>query len=136
MTWVVDTCVILDVLEGDPEFGLASARLVDKQAGEGLVVCPVSYVELAPAFLGDKERQNKFLIELGIDYDQAWDWRDTQQAHKAWNHYVNRRRQERITKRPVADILIGAFASGRKGLLTRNASDFRAVFPKLTIATP
>ena len=50
MTWVVDTCVVLDVLEGDPEFGLASARLIDKLAGEGLSLCPVSYIELAPAF--------------------------------------------------------------------------------------
>ena len=136
MTWVVDTCVVLDVLEGDPDFGLASARLIDKLAGEGLTLCPVSYIELAPAFLGDKERQNEFLREIRIDYAQSWDWSDTQQAHKAWYRYVNRRRQDRITKRPVADILIGAFACGRKGLLTRNEADFRAVFPTLTITTP
>ena len=136
MTWVVDTCVVLDVLEGDPEFGRASARLIDKLAGEGLTLCPVSYIELAPAFLGDKERQNEFLTEIGIDYAQSWDWSDTQQAHKAWDRYVSRRRQDRIAKRPVADILIGAFASGRKGLLTRNEADFRAVFPTLTIAKP
>jgi predicted nucleic acid-binding protein len=136
MTWVVDTCVVLDVLEGDPEFGLASARLIDKLAGEGLTLCPVSYIELAPAFLGDKERQSEFLAEIGIDYAQSWDWSDTQQAHKAWDRYVSKRRQDCIAKRPVADILIGAFASERNGLLTRNESDFRAVFPTLTIATP
>jgi hypothetical protein len=56
MTWVVDTCVVLDVLEGDPEFGLASARLIDNLASEGLSLCPVSYIELAPAFSGDKKR--------------------------------------------------------------------------------
>ncbi len=136
MTWVVDTCVVLDVLEGDPEFGLASARLIDKLAGEGLSLCPVSYIELAPAFLGDKKRQNEFLSEIGIEYAQSWDWNDTQQAHKAWDRYVGRRRQDRITKRPVADILIGAFSSGRKGLLTRNEADFRDVFPSLPIVKP
>ena len=36
----------------------------------------------------------------------------------------------------VADILIGAFASRRNGILTRNASDFRTVFPTLAIAAP
>jgi hypothetical protein len=56
MTRVMDTCVVIDVLEGDPEFGRPSARLLDKMAGEGLALCPVSYVELAPAFLGDGRR--------------------------------------------------------------------------------
>ena len=36
----------------------------------------------------------------------------------------------------LLDILIGAFASRCDGILTRNASDFRTVFPKLVIAAP
>ena len=136
MTWVVDTCVVIDVLEGDPEFGLASARLLDKMVVEGLALCPVSYIELAPAFLGDGGRQNEFLSGVGINFSLAWDWKDTQCAHKAWERYVERRRENRIQRRPVADILIGAFAAGRKGLLTRNPDDFRGVFPGLTLVTP
>ena len=128
MTWIVDTCVVLDVLEGDPEFGLASARLLDKFAGEGLALCPISYIELAPAFLGSIGRQNEFLSAIGIDYSLSWDWKDTQQAHKAWDRYVGKRRANRIAKRPVADILIGAFAARHRGLLTRNADDFLPVF--------
>lgn len=136
MTWIVDTCVVLDVLEGDPEFGLASARLLDNLAGEGLALCPVSYIELAPAFLGDAGRQNEFLSGVGIDHSLPWEWEDTRQAHKAWDRYVGKRRENRIAKRPVADMLIGAFALGRRGLLTRNAADFLPVFPSLTLVTP
>jgi hypothetical protein len=29
MAWVVDTCVLLDVLEDDPSFGRASASTLD-----------------------------------------------------------------------------------------------------------
>ena len=58
MIWVVDTCIVIDVLENDPDFGRASAELLDKMAAEGIALCPVSYVELAPAFLGDSRRQN------------------------------------------------------------------------------
>ncbi len=58
--------------------------------------------------------------EVGIDYSQPWVWNDTKEANNAWNRYVSKRRVDRIAKRPVADILIGAFAVGRKGLLTRN----------------
>ncbi len=128
--------MVLDVLENDPEFGLASARLLDKLAAEGLALCPISYIELAPAFLGDAGRQNEFLSAIGIDFSLAWEWKDTQQAHKAWDRYVGKRRENRIAKRPVADILIGAFAVGRKGLLTRNADDFLPVFPALSVVTP
>jgi predicted nucleic acid-binding protein len=136
MTWVVDTCLVIDVLEGDPEFGRPSAVLLDKMAGEGLCLCPVSYIELAPAFLGDAHRQNKFLSDIGIQHSTPWEWSDTQRAHKGWDHFVTLRRTRKLGRRPVADILIGAFALGRKGLLTRNTSDFKTIFPSLTTHSP
>jgi predicted nucleic acid-binding protein len=136
MAWVVDTCLVIDVLDDDPEFGLASAKLLDARAGDGLVLCPVSYVDLAPAFLGDDRRQRTFLEQVGVEVTPGWEWADTQAAHKAWNRYVERRRARRAVRRPVADVLIGAFAANRTGLLTRNPSDFSAVYPALTIVSP
>lgn len=50
MTWVVDTCVVLDVLEDDPQFGRASAKLLENLLRDGLAVSPVTMVELAAAF--------------------------------------------------------------------------------------
>ncbi|MBM3833050.1 MAG: type II toxin-antitoxin system VapC family toxin [Verrucomicrobia bacterium] len=41
-----------------------------------------------------------------------------------------------MPKRPLADILIGAFALRFDGLLTRNETDFRSVFSQLTIVSP
>jgi len=38
MAWVVDTCVLIDVLEDDPEFGLVSAEALDAHLDEGLHV--------------------------------------------------------------------------------------------------
>jgi len=136
MTWVVDTCLVIDVLEADPEFGRPSALLLDKYAPEGLTLCPISYVELAPAFLGDTRRQNEFLTDIGIHYSTGWEWKDTQTAHKAWERYVGLKREGRLGRRPVADVLIGAFAAGRLGLLTRNPDDFKPLFPKLQVITP
>jgi hypothetical protein len=136
LSWVVDTCLVIDVLENDPDFGEASARLLDRMAIDGLSLCPVSYVELAPAFLGDRRRQNEFLDAVGISHSEAWDGPATQAAHQAWHRYVGLRRAKKIARRPVADILIGAFASCRKGLLTRNAEDFSKAFPALKIVAP
>ena len=136
MAWVVDTCVLLDVLEDDPEFGNSSAVTLDAHVEEGLIVCPVTYAELAPAFQGDRSLQDEFLGGIGLDYRQDWLWEDTLRAHEAWNTFVQRKRAGMLPKRPLADILIGAFAIRHQGLITRNPDDYKPVFPGLTLRGP
>ena len=69
--WVVDTCVIIDVLSGDNAFSMKSADAIDAKRAEGLVVAPITYVELAPSFLGDVAKQDMVLSDLGIELDFA-----------------------------------------------------------------
>lgn len=134
--WVVDTCVILDIFEHDPKYGLASANLLERLLADGLGVAPVTMVELSAAFAGDLAEQKHFLNQAGISYAESWTTADTEAAHQAWNSYVLARRSENATKRPVADLLIGGFALNRRGLVTRNPNDFKRWFPKLTIREP
>lgn len=136
MSMVVDTCVILDVLERDPSFGLASAEILEKYADEGLIISPVTYIELAPAFLGDESREREFLFEIGIDLQSCIGDEELSLAHSAWNRHIQRKRSGKAAKRPVADVMIGALAQANDGLITRNASDFRSLFPALNIVTP
>ena len=133
MPWVVDTCMLIDVLEDDPEFGESSALTLDAHAEDGLVVCPVSYAELSPAFQGDRPLQDEFLGGVGVDWRQDWLWEDTLRAHEAWNDFIQHKRAGRLPKRPLADILIGAFALRYQGLITRNPDDFKSVFPGLPL---
>lgn len=136
MTWVVDTCVIFDVFENDPQFGQASAKLLQRMLSDGLAVSTVTMVELSAAFDGDMLEQKRFLEMSGISHSEAWTVADTEASHRAWNAYVKARRADKISKRPIADLLIGGFALNRKGIITRNASDFRRWFPKLAIREP
>ena len=136
MAWVVDTCLVIDVLDDDPEFGAVSAGLLDARADDGLVLCPVSYIELAPAFLGEPARQDEFLERLGIETGAEWERADTRQAHSGWTAHVQARRAGTAVKRPIADVMIGAFAMRHQGLLTRNTEDFRALFPNLSLIAP
>jgi hypothetical protein len=137
MPWVVDTCIIIDVLDDDPDFGLASAEFLDRHAGDGLVICPVSYVELAPAFEGDFQRQDYFLRQVGIDCLEGWTLLDTRNAFQAWHRYVTARRSGRLSiRRPIADLQIGAFAERFRGLITRNRDYFASVFPDMAILVP
>lgn len=136
MSLVVDTCVIIDVLDGRSPFSKASAKTLDKYADEGLLIAPISYVELAPAFLGDESRERDFLLDLGIDLPPLIDNTDLSAAHSAWYRQVLRKRQGKAARRPIADVMIGALASVNEGLITRNVKDFRALFPKLRIISP
>jgi predicted nucleic acid-binding protein len=136
MPWVVDTCVLLDVLEDDPKFGPASALTLDGLAEDGLTISPITYAELSPAFHGNSSLQDEFLIGVGVDFRQDWLWEDTLRSHEAWNDFVRRRRSRLLPKRPLADVLIGAFALRHQGLITRNRGDFEPIFPGLPIRSP
>lgn len=134
--WVVDTCVVLDVLEHDPAFGRPSAGLLHKLLPQGLVISPVTMVELSAAFPGDLAEQKLFLDQAGIAYGEPWTAADTEQACTAWNSYVVAKRQAKAVKRPLADLLIGGFAANRTGLVTRNPRDFSRWFPHLKLQAP
>ncbi|HUF79363.1 MAG TPA: PIN domain-containing protein [Thermoanaerobaculia bacterium] len=136
MTWVVDASVLIDVLEDDPELGESSARTLENLAVDGLTICPVTYVELAPAFEGSRDLQEEFLAGVGVRLTEGWTRDDTVAAFAAWYAHVQRRRRDPGPRRPVADILIGAFAQRFKGLVTRNEDHFRPAFPLLKIRTP
>lgn len=126
MAWVLDTCLLIDVAEADPAFGLRSATLIDSKRPDGLTICPVTYAELAPVFAGDQQAQNEFLFNLAVSWSEAWTSADTVAAHQAWNRYVIGKRGGSIPKRPIADVLIGAFASRFDGILSRNGSRLSA----------
>lgn len=136
MSWLVDTCVLLDILDDDSAFGPASARLIDRLAPEGLEISPVTSVEIAPSFLGDSERQELFLREIGVSVSSNWDIEALRAAEAAWTKHVTARRKGLAAKRPLADVLIGALALRHDGLVTRNAAGFRRFYPSLRIVDP
>jgi predicted nucleic acid-binding protein len=136
MAWVVDTCLLIDVAVADPTFLAATRNLLQARLPQGLTICPISYVELAPVFQGDRKAQDEFLFNLDVSSDEPWVTADTNAAHAAWNQHVAARRAHNVAKRPIADVMIGAFASRFDGLLTRNDTDFRRLFPSLQILVP
>ena len=127
MAWVVDTSVLLDIHLADPTFAERSGRCLALHLSDGLVICPVSYVELAPAFNGDSGLQQAFLQEVGVDWLQPWTSLDTATSHQLWADHIADRRLGHGSKRPVADVLIEGFAHRFQGIITRNQKHFRSV---------
>ena len=136
MIWVVDTCVLIDILKADPVFGKMSARALQSKLDDTLVIAPVTYVELAPAFKGNVNAQDEFLKSIWVGCDFGDSRNAILAAHRAWHEHVLRKRAGNAARRPVADVLIGAYALSVGGLITRNEDDFRALYPSLTIFNP
>ena len=136
MSWVVDSCVLLDVALRDPEYGVPSALFLEEKRADGLVACPITLVEVAPVFGGNLADVRTFLKVMGAEAAAPWMEADTEAAAAAWTRHVERKRAGKVARRPVADILIGAFACRHGGLITRNPDPFRASFPHLVLAQP
>jgi predicted nucleic acid-binding protein len=133
---VVDTCILIDIADDDPEFAEGSVECVASRLEEGLVISPVSYVELAPVFDGSRRLLDQFLAGLGIDPSAVLDRTDRDVAFAAWARHISERRSGRVPRRPVADALIGATAMRHDGVITRNGGDFLALYPKIRIVDP
>ena len=134
--WVVDTCIIIDITSGDGEFSTKSADAIDAKRAEGLVVAPITYVELAPSFRGDIAKQDSVLSGMGIEFDFAGNRQAVLAAHKAWYEHALHKLLVEALKRPIADVLIGAYAAEKGRLITRNEADFKTLYPNLTIFNP
>ena len=76
------------------------------------------------------------LSGLGIECNFAGNKETVLAAHKAWYEHVQRKRLGGALKRPIADVLIGAYAMQKGGLITRNEADFKTIYPDLTIFNP
>jgi predicted nucleic acid-binding protein len=133
---VVDSCILLDVALKDPSFGVSSALFLEGRREAGLVVCPVSVVEISPHFGGASRNVQEFLRVLGAECAAPWLPADTEAAAVGWTRYVTLKRQGRADRRPVADILIGGFACRFGGLATRNPEHFAPFFPGLALLVP
>jgi predicted nucleic acid-binding protein len=127
MAWVVDTSILLDIRHNDPQFGLPAAKCLVRYLPAGLVLCPVTYIELAPEFGGDRILQEEFFRRVGIQWLEPWTRQDTEKAFHLWAKHVARNRFGHAGKRPVADVLIEAFAQRFEGLITRNTKHFSTV---------
>ena len=133
MAWVVDTCVLLDLVHGtDQQAADAEAALIN---AESLVICPITFIELGPSF-PDPGKLRDFLLDYNVDASESFTPEDAEVGRVAWRRIIAERKATGSPRRPIADVVIGAFALRRSGLITRNAADFTKVYPSLAIWDP
>ncbi len=130
---LVDTNILVDVLQDDPRWADWSEQRLAKAAASGpVIINPVVYAELAPLY-PDPSTLGAVLETLAIDVEEmpmeAWFL-----AGKA--HYAYRRRGG-TRKGVLSDFFIGAHAvTMRIPLLTRDPRRYRRDFPSIALLTP
>lgn len=130
---LVDTNVLVDVLEDDPEWANWSINQLRAQSKvHPLAINPVIYAELSLTFSTvealDKTLQSLDLALMELPRPALF------LAGKAFAHY---RRQGGKKSNVLADFFIGAHAALLKcPLLTRDAQRYQTYFPSVALITP
>ena len=130
---LVDTNVLVDVLENDPQWADWSIGQLRAQAKvHRLAINPVIYSELSLAF-STFEALDKTVEELGLALVEV-PRPALFLAGKAFSRY---RRQGGNKNKVLADFLIGAHAAvSRYPLLTRDTRRYSSYFADLTLIAP
>ena len=130
---LVDTNVLIDVLEDDPEWADWSiAQLRAQSKVHPLTINPIIYAELSLAFSKvealDKAIENLGLTVLELTRPALF------LAGKAFAQYL---RQGGKANNVLADFFIGAHAAVLGcPLLARNARRYQSYFPSIKLITP
>jgi hypothetical protein len=132
---LVDTNVLLDVLQDDPEWADWSQQQLEMTSLRGqLCINPVIYAELSIAFQRIEELE-KVLLEGDIRLLDTIPREALFLAGKAFLGYRQRRGGTKSSVLP--DFFIGAHAAVMAmPLLTRDARHYRAYFPTLRLISP
>lgn len=130
---VVDSNVLLDVLEEDPVWYDWSAKQLQKAADTSiLIINTVIYAEISIGFRQIEELEE--VLRDNVFYRRPIPW---EAAFLAGKCYMRYRRLGGTRRSPLPDFFIGAHAAVEKlTLLTRDATRYRTYFPSLDLIAP
>jgi hypothetical protein len=130
---LVDSNVLLDLLENDPRWYDWSAEQLQKVAEDStLIINPVIYAEISIGF--ERIEELEAVIQPGIFQRRPIPWEAAFLAGKCFLRY---RKLGGLRRSPLPDFFIGAHAAVEGlTLLTRDATRYRTYFPSLSIIAP
>jgi predicted nucleic acid-binding protein len=130
---LVDTNVLVDIFNNDPEWDEWSEERIDeaRRIG-GLVINPLIYAEICGGY--PTQRQTDQALSTLVFRRENLPWEAAFNASRAFLAY---RRTGGAKRSPLPDFYIGAHAEV-KGytLLTRDPGRYRQYFPALQIVAP
>ncbi|MDH4167662.1 MAG: type II toxin-antitoxin system VapC family toxin [Gammaproteobacteria bacterium] len=132
---LVDTSVLLDVVEDDPTWADWSQRQLDAASLRGpICINPVIYAELSMAFARIEELE-AVVTDGGLEVEEI----PREALFLAGKVYLGYRQRSRsaVKRNVLPDFFIGAHAAVRGlPILTRDVARFGTYFPTVELITP
>jgi predicted nucleic acid-binding protein len=130
---LVDTNVLLDVLEDDPEWAdWSQANLDAATATDTLAINPIIYSELSIAFARIEELE-AVIAEASLNMESI----PREALFLAGKVFLSYRRARGIRRSVLPDFFVGAHAAvAHCPILTRDVARYRTYFPKVRLITP
>lgn len=130
---LVDSNVLLDILEDDPVWFDWSSMQISRCAEDSiLVINPIIYAEVSIGFNRVEELEEALPADVFERRPLPWE-----AAFLAGKCFLTYRRSGGIRRSPLPDFFIGAHALVQGMiLLTRDAARYQSYFPKLTLIAP
>lgn len=133
MATLVDSNVLIDVLDGDPLWsGRSGAALEAVGAAGPVVINQVIYAEVSVRYEDTDELDRDLPLQDFLREQLPW-----HAAFLAGKAFAEYRRRGGRRRSPLPDFFIGAHAAvGGLRLLTRDASRYRTYFPTVDLIVP
>jgi predicted nucleic acid-binding protein len=130
---LVDSNVLLDILEDDPDWCDWSSQQLSRCAEDSiLVINPIIYAEVSIGFNRIEELEEALPPDFFERRPLPWE-----AAFLAGKCFLAYRRAGGARRSPLPDFFIGAHALVRgMTLLTRDAARYRTYFPRLALIAP
>jgi predicted nucleic acid-binding protein len=130
---LVDSNVLLDVLEEDPQWHAWSSTALASAADQGpLIINPVIYAEVSVGFERIEVLEALLLPEDFVRAPLPWE-----AAFLAGKCFLTYRRRGGVRSSPLPDFFIGAHAAVEGlTLLTRDTRRYRTYFPTVSLIAP
>lgn len=130
---LVDSNIILDLLENDPQWSVWSADQLAKSAEHSiLMINPVIYAEISVGF--ERIEELEAIVKPEYFQRRPLPW---EAAFLAGKCFIRYRKLGGVRRSPLPDFFIGAHAAVEGlTLLTRDASRYRTYFPTLALIAP
>jgi|ERR1700730_1004052 predicted nucleic acid-binding protein len=130
---LVDTNVLLDVLENDPKWAAWSQERLDAASvTDTLAINPIIYSELSMAFARIEELET-VIAEGSLAVESI----PREALFLAGKVFLNYRRSRGTKQGVLPDFFIGAHAAVMQWpILTRDVGRFRTHFPTVSLITP
>lgn len=133
MAYLIDSCILLDILTDDPQWADTSQSLLDQHSLEGeLLINPIIYTEISIGYA-----QQADLDEVIKVMALSWEEIPHQALFLTGKVFLSYRKNKGNKIHPMPDFYIGAHAQmAHHSIITRDTTRYRTYFPEVKLITP